>query len=109
MKHPAFSVLAVPTLGMSLAGRAAAEENQTPQKACKSSPCLPDGRAAAGAPQTFATHAQLASYGFQWGPSDGNFGAISSGSGTPSSAAPASNAERVAHAVNADRIRKRKA
>jgi hypothetical protein len=29
-----------------------------------------------GAPVTFATHAELASYGFAWGPSDGQFGAI---------------------------------
>src|ERR1039457_2555747 len=29
-----------------------------------------------GSPVTFATHAQLAGYGFQWGPSDGQFGAI---------------------------------
>ncbi len=31
-----------------------------------------------GPPVTFATHAQLAGYGFQWGPSDGTFGAIPS-------------------------------
>jgi hypothetical protein len=29
-----------------------------------------------GPPVTFATHAQLAGYGFLWGPSDGSFGAI---------------------------------
>ncbi len=29
-----------------------------------------------GSPVTFATHTQLAGYGFQWGPSDGQFGAI---------------------------------
>ncbi|MFI5167754.1 MAG: right-handed parallel beta-helix repeat-containing protein [Thermoanaerobaculales bacterium] len=29
-----------------------------------------------GAPVTFATHTELASYGFLWGPSDGTFGAI---------------------------------
>jgi hypothetical protein len=32
-----------------------------------------------GSPVTFATHAQLASYGFSWGPSDGQFGAIAAG------------------------------
>ncbi len=29
-----------------------------------------------GSPVTFATHAELAGYGFSWGPSDGTFGAI---------------------------------
>ena len=81
MKYPALSIVAVLTLGMSLAGRTAAEENQASQKVSDSSPCLPDIQASAGAPQTFASHAQLASYGFPWGPSDGNFGAIPSGSG----------------------------
>jgi hypothetical protein len=32
-----------------------------------------------GSPITFATHAQLASYGFQYGPSDGTFGGIPGG------------------------------
>jgi hypothetical protein len=32
-----------------------------------------------GAPVTFATHTELASYGFAWGPSDGQFGAIPTG------------------------------
>src|SRR5450755_1344878 len=32
-----------------------------------------------GAPITFATHAELVSYGFAWGPSDGQFGAIHTG------------------------------
>jgi len=35
-----------------------------------------------GTPVTFATHAELFSYGFQWGPSDGPFGAIPQGNGT---------------------------
>ena len=34
-----------------------------------------------GSPNTFATHAQLESYGFAWGPSDGQFGAIPMGGG----------------------------
>jgi hypothetical protein len=34
-----------------------------------------------GQPITFATHAELASYGFLWGPSDGTFGAIPAGGG----------------------------
>ena len=35
-----------------------------------------------GSPTTFATHTQLASYGFSFGPSDGAFGAIPTGGGT---------------------------
>jgi hypothetical protein len=35
-----------------------------------------------GSPTTFATHAQLASYGFSFGPSDGAFGAIPAGGNT---------------------------
>jgi len=35
-----------------------------------------------GASVTFATHAQLESYGFSWGPSDGEFGALPAGGGT---------------------------
>jgi hypothetical protein len=34
-----------------------------------------------GSPITFATHTELASYGFAWGPSDGQFGAIAAGGG----------------------------
>jgi hypothetical protein len=34
-----------------------------------------------GAPSVFATYAQLNAYGFQWGPSDGQFGAIPMGDG----------------------------
>jgi hypothetical protein len=44
-------------------------------------PCLPDTTVAVGVPQTFATHAQLASFGFLWGVSDGNFGAIPTSGG----------------------------
>jgi hypothetical protein len=47
----------------------------------KSPPCLPDLQISVGAPQTFATHAELARYGFLWGPSDGNLGAIPIGGG----------------------------
>jgi uncharacterized protein (TIGR03437 family) len=39
-------------------------------------PALPVLSYTLGTPVTFATHAQLAGYGFQWGPSDGEFGAI---------------------------------
>jgi hypothetical protein len=51
-------------------------------------PPTPSGRAtesvpvihgAFGTPVTFATHAELASYGFSFGPSDGEFGAIPAG------------------------------
>src|SRR5579859_359528 len=34
-----------------------------------------------GAPVTFATHAELSSFGFMWGPSDGQFGAIPAAGG----------------------------
>jgi hypothetical protein len=34
-----------------------------------------------GSRVTFATHAELAGYGFEWGPSDGQFGAIPMGGG----------------------------
>jgi hypothetical protein len=40
---------------------------------------VPDIHYIAGSPVTFATHAELASYGFLWGPSDGTFGAIPAG------------------------------
>ncbi len=43
---------------------------------------LPAIRYDAGAPVTFATHDQLASYRFAWGPSDGTFGAIPAGNGS---------------------------
>ena len=36
----------------------------------------------AGSPVTFATHADLESYGFAWGPSDGTFGAIPASDGS---------------------------
>jgi hypothetical protein len=73
MKQPVLPIIAALTLGTSLSGWAAESDG---------SPCLPDVQVSAGPPQTFATHAQLASYGFLWGPSDGNFGAIPTGSGT---------------------------
>jgi hypothetical protein len=37
--------------------------------------------ASVGNPVTFATHAELERYGFSWGPSDGQFGAIPTGGG----------------------------
>jgi hypothetical protein len=82
MQHPAISLIVGLALGVSLAGRVAAEDNQIPQQASDSAPCLPDVKVSAGAPHVFATHAQLATYGFPWGPSDGNFGAIPAGNGT---------------------------
>jgi hypothetical protein len=42
----------------------------------------PDISATFGTPVTFATYAELFSYGFQWGPSDGQFGAIPQSNGT---------------------------
>jgi hypothetical protein len=59
----------------------AAAQDQVGHEASDGSPCLPDIQVLVGAPQTFATHAELASYGFRWGPSDGNFGGIPMGSG----------------------------
>jgi hypothetical protein len=43
---------------------------------------MPNIRGVIGAPVTFATHAALTSYGFAWGPSDGQFGAIPAGNGS---------------------------
>lgn len=45
------------------------------------SPTPPVLSATVSAPATFATHAQLSGFGFQWGPSDGHFGAIPSTGG----------------------------
>jgi hypothetical protein len=42
----------------------------------KSAVGLPNIRGAFGSPVIFATHDELVSYGFAWGPSDGQFGAI---------------------------------
>lgn len=42
---------------------------------------LPNFNLTFGSPTTFATHAELASYGFAWGVSDGLFGAIPRGNG----------------------------
>jgi hypothetical protein len=56
-----------------VAGRAVAEEDPN---------CLPDVQVSAGTPRVFATHSQLAGYGFLRGPSDGNFGAIPRRGGT---------------------------
>src|SRR5262249_34355844 len=41
----------------------------------------PDFTLGFGSPITFATHTQLAGYGFQYGPSDGTFGGIPNGAG----------------------------
>jgi len=43
---------------------------------------VPDIRGVFGSPITFATHDELASYGFSFGPSDGQFGAIPAGNNT---------------------------
>jgi uncharacterized protein (TIGR03437 family) len=45
-------------------------------------PALPVLSYTLGSPVTFATHTQLAGYGFEWGPSDGQFGAIPGTGGT---------------------------
>ncbi len=44
-------------------------------------PLVPSFGLTFGSPTTFATHAELASYGFAWGVSDGLFGAIPRGNG----------------------------
>jgi hypothetical protein len=44
-------------------------------------PLVPPFSLTFGTPTTFATHAELASYGFGWGVSDGLFGAIPRGNG----------------------------
>lgn len=41
-----------------------------------------DIRGVFGSPITFATHAELDGYGFAWGPSDGDLGAIPAGNGS---------------------------
>jgi hypothetical protein len=69
---------AVSLLGAALTGSVLAQDSSRPGEG---PPCLPDIQVSAGAPQTFATHAELARLGFQWGPSDGNFGAIPTGDG----------------------------
>jgi hypothetical protein len=73
MNRAVLSMLAALTLSANPAGRVAAEDDPD---------CLADIRASAGAPQVFATHKALARYGFTWGPSDGNFGAIPKRGGT---------------------------
>jgi hypothetical protein len=45
-------------------------------------PAIPSIVGTFGLPATFATHTQLAGYGFLWGPSDGQFGAIPASSMT---------------------------
>ncbi len=72
-KRLALSLIAASVLSLGLPGRAGAQGD--------AAACLPDVVVTPGSPQVFATHAQLASYGFQWGPSDGNFGAIPQGGG----------------------------
>ncbi len=52
-----------------------------PELGAQTAPYKPDFTLAFGPETTFATHAELASYGFQWGVSDGLFGAIPKGNG----------------------------
>jgi len=64
-------------LGASLAGviSVAAESAAAPE-------CVPDISVSVGTPQTFAENSQFVGYGFTFGPSDGNFGAIPRPDGT---------------------------
>jgi uncharacterized protein (TIGR03437 family) len=64
-------------------------------------PATPVLSATFNAPATFATHAQLASYGFSWGPSDGHFGAIPSGTGNYTFYATAGSSATCAGTPNA--------
>ncbi len=47
----------------------------------KGSVNVPEIRGVFGSPVTFATHAEFDGYGFAWGPSDGDLGAIPTGNG----------------------------
>ena len=75
-----------PTLPPTIASPLSAEPTPTllpsanPTEAAKTPAALVIGTF--GSPITFATHPELASYGFRWGPSDGLFGAIPSGGGS---------------------------
>jgi hypothetical protein len=53
----------------------------TATSAAQKTPTVPLISGMLGSPVKFATHAELASYGFAWGPSDGQFGAIPAGGG----------------------------
>jgi hypothetical protein len=53
-----------------------------------------------GAPVTFATHAQLQSYGYLFGPSDGTFGAIPAGNGNYTFYGPAGTTSACARSPN---------
>jgi hypothetical protein len=54
-----------------------------------------------GSPITFATHSEFASYGFLWGPSDGQFGAIAAGGGNYTFYGAAGSASACAGTPNA--------
>ncbi len=53
-----------------------APTNTAPRPATQSPISMPNIRGVFGSPITFATHAEFDGYGFQWGPSDGDLGAI---------------------------------
>jgi hypothetical protein len=70
MRHGMISALSAGSIAASAWAGAAAAQN------------LPSVKiAAVGSPVTFATHRELARYGFSWGPSDGQFGAMPTGGG----------------------------
>lgn len=58
-----------------------APPNIPPRSATQPSLSVPDIRGVFGSPVTFATRAEFDGYGFQWGPSDGDLGAIPTGNG----------------------------
>ena len=62
-----------------------AVSSSTGNPAAAPAPATPGGstlHSTLGSPATFATHADFQGYGFLWGPSDGQFGAIPAGDGT---------------------------
>ena len=60
--------------------RAPSSSDVTP--VAQAAPGVPAIQGVFGSPVTFATHAQLAGYGFSFGPADGQFGAIPTGDGS---------------------------
>lgn len=72
---------AVPASAPTAARAAESSPTNAPSSATavKKTATAPDLRGLFGSPITFATHTELESYGFLWGPSDGQFGAIPTG------------------------------
>jgi len=71
-------------------------------RAGQATPSVPAVQAVFGSPQTFATRAQLQRYGFSFGPSDGQFGAIPAGDGSYTFYAAAGSTSACASAPNSN-------